>query len=87
LSSIFRNERKKKKGGGACKGAGNRGRFVKTSKCAKKVPIKKNQGEGVKKQKPITTKIRTAATAIEIIAQSGSPNMFVLFFSEFIVPP
>jgi hypothetical protein len=46
-----------------------------------------HQSEGVKKQKPITTMIRTAATAIVIIAQSGSPNMFVLFFSEFIVPP
>jgi hypothetical protein len=45
------------------------------------------QTEGVKKKNPITTRIRTAATAIEIIAQSGSPNMFVFFFSEFIVPP
>jgi hypothetical protein len=45
------------------------------------------QAEGVKKENPITTRIRTATTAIAIIAQSGSPNMFVLFFSEFIVPP
>jgi hypothetical protein len=47
----------------------------------------RHQGEGVKKQIAVTTAKRTTTTTIEITAQSGSPNMFLLFFSEFIVPP